>query len=131
MPKATVTFEKCIQDSQDYGSNDEHMVSRVFFTLDIDGRMHTGLFVDVKQTVGSSYEVGPIEVGSPKGTSYRGPWNHGAFCTAIEAYYRGLVGSAGTGIRIGSGATNIRMRNNAFIRQSIVEFDISGPETSW
>jgi hypothetical protein len=46
------------------------MVSRVFFTLDIDGRRYTDLFVDVKQTVGSSFEAGPIEVAAPKGAEY-------------------------------------------------------------
>jgi len=70
MTKARVIFNKCIQDSQDYGSNDEHMVSRVFFTLEVGDRRYDGLYVDVKQTVGSSYEDGPIEVSSPKGTSY-------------------------------------------------------------
>jgi hypothetical protein len=33
--KAKVTFRKLIQDSQEYGSNDEHLVSRVFFDLEI------------------------------------------------------------------------------------------------
>lgn len=28
---ARITFHKLIQDSQDYGSDDEHMVSRAFF----------------------------------------------------------------------------------------------------
>ena len=116
MPKAKITFEKCIQDSQDYGSDDEHMVSRVFFTLDIQSQHPTELFVDVKQTVGSSFEDGPIEVGSPKGTKYRGSWNHDAFRSAVESDYRGLVGSVGSDIRIGGGSHNIRMRNNTFIK---------------
>ena len=34
MKKARVTFRKCIQDSQEYGSNNEYMVSRVFFDLE-------------------------------------------------------------------------------------------------
>jgi hypothetical protein len=29
MAKVKITFQKCIQDSQEYGSNDEHMVSRI------------------------------------------------------------------------------------------------------
>lgn len=65
--KATITFTKCIQDSQDYGSDDEHMASRVFFDLEMDGQTHPGLHVDVKQVVGSSYETGDIEVGRPAG----------------------------------------------------------------
>jgi len=35
MLTAKITFYKCVQDSQDYGSDDEHMVSRVFFILEI------------------------------------------------------------------------------------------------
>jgi len=33
--KAKVIFHQCIQDSQEYGSDDEHMVSRIFFILEI------------------------------------------------------------------------------------------------
>lgn len=131
MTKARVTFNKCIQDSQDYGSDEEHMVSRVFFTLELGDRRYDGLYVDVKQTVGSSYEDGPIEVSSPKGTSYRGPFNYDAFAAAVEKYYRTLVGSTARGIRIGSGARNIRMRNNTFQRQEVVEFEVTGTDVSW
>lgn len=35
MSKAKIIFHKCVQDSQDYGSDDEHMVFRVFFNLEI------------------------------------------------------------------------------------------------
>jgi len=131
MTKARVVFDKCIQDSQEYGSDDEHMVSRVFFTLEVGGRRYDGLHVDVKQTVGSGYEEGAIEVGSPKGASYKGPFNHEAFRAAVEKYYRSLVGSKATGIRIAQGAQNIRMRNNIFQRQEVVEFEVSGPDASW
>ena len=131
MTKARVIFDKCIQDSQDYGSDDEHMVSRVFFTLEVGGRRYEGLHVDVKQTVGSSYEDGPIEVSSPKGASYKGPFNYEAFHAAVEKYYRTLVGSKATGIRISGGARNIRMRNNTFQRQEVAEFEVSGTDVSW
>src|SRR6266571_981188 len=106
MKKVRVTFKECVQDSQDYGSDDDHMVSRVFFSLEIEGRTYEGLHADVKQAVGSSFETGPIEVGPPAGASYRGPFNHSAFRAAVESYYRGLVGARGKGIRI-SGGTNI------------------------
>ena len=120
MAKARLVFEKCIQDSQDYGSDDEHMISRVFFTLEVGGKRYDGLHADVKQTVGSSYEDGPIEISSPRGGSYKGPFNYDAFSAAVEKYYRSLVGSSATG---GGGA---RMRNNMFQRQEITEFEVSG-----
>jgi hypothetical protein len=107
------------------------MVSRLFFSLEIAGRRYDGLYTDVKQTVGSSYETGPIEVSPPRGASYRGPFNHAAFRDAAEGYYRSLVGSAGSGIRVSSGALNVRMRNNTFERENVIEFEASGANVAW
>ena len=127
MAKARVTFNRLVQDSQDYGSNDEHMVSRVFFTLEIDGTKHE-LYADIKQTVGSSYETGPIEVSKPHG--YSGPFRNQEFKRAAEIYYSSLVGSSGSGIRIQGGA-NIRMRNNTFVKQAVFEFEVGKESTAW
>src|SRR4030042_1205281 len=61
MPKAKtkVSFTKCIQNSQDYGSTDEHMVSRLFFDLAIGDKRHSGLCVDIKQAVVGDFEKAP------------------------------------------------------------------------
>jgi hypothetical protein len=123
-------FRECIQDSQDYGSDDEHMISRVFFSLEVGGQRYDGLYVDIKQAVGSSYESGPIEVGTPCGAKYRGPFNHQAFSDGAEKYYRSLVGSKGRGIRV-SGTPKIRMRNNRFVRPMTIEIEVSGPDAAW
>jgi len=127
MGTAKITFHKCIQDSQDYGSDDEHMVSRVFFTLEI-GDKKLDLHADIKQAVGSSYETGPIEVSPPKG--YKGSFNYEAFRDATEKYYRSLVGSSGRGISI-QGGTNIRMRNNTFIQEKAVVFEVEESAAGW
>lgn len=126
--KATVTFTKCVQDSQDYGSDDEHMVSRVFSDLTIDGRPYPGLHSDIKQVVGSNFESGDIEVGRPSG--YSGPFNYTAFRDAAERYFRRLVGSAGSDIRI-SGGSNIRMRNNTFVQNYMETFDVDASSGGW
>ena len=91
--KGKVTFTKVIQDSQDFGSDDEHKVSRVFFDLHTGEDLHPDLYSDIKQVVGSSYETGDIEVSAPIG--YRVPFNYTAFRDAVEAYYRGLVKLSG------------------------------------
>ena len=127
MGTAKITFYKCIQDSQDYGSDDEHMVSRVFFTLQIGDRKFD-LHADIKQAVGSSYEMGPIEVGHPEG--YSGPFNYECFRDAAEKYYRSLVGSTGRGINIQGGA-NIRMRNNTFIQEMSVDCEVDEGSAGW
>ncbi len=123
MSKAKIIFYKCIQDSQDYGSDDEHMVSRVFFNHEISEATFEGLYANIKQTVGAEYETGPIEVGPPQG--YDGPFNHQAFRDCAEKYYRSCVGSEATGIEIGEGA-RIRMYGNIFKKEMVCEFEISG-----
>ena len=122
MQIATVTFKKLIQDSQDYGSDDDHMVSRAFFDLEIGGKKLENLHVDLKQTVGSDIESGSIEVGHVHG--YSGPGNYEVFRREVESYFRSLVGSSGSGIHI-QGASNIRMRNNTFVREHTVQFPVS------
>ena len=104
------------------------MVSRIFFDLDVDGTAYKGLYVNVKQTIGSSFETGPIEVSKPVG--YKGPWDHEVFSGYAERYYRSLVGAEGSGIRI-SGGSNIRMRDNAFIQPAIFEFQVKAAGGPW
>lgn len=128
MSIARIDFHQCVQDSQDYGSDDEHMVSRVFFSLQLDGVSHENLHVDIKQPVGDKFEAGPLEVGAPQG--YRGPINHAEFRAAVEKYYRRLVGSAGSGIRIVGGG-NIRMRNNRFVMPWGAEVSIDPSKGGW
>lgn len=127
MGTAKITFYKCIQDSQDYGSDDEHMVSRVFFIFGFADKKFD-LHADIKQAVGSNYETGPIEVGRPEG--YESPFNYEAFRDAAEKYYRQLVGSTATGIRIQGGA-NIRMRNNTFIQEMTIMCEIDEGTAGW
>jgi len=129
MTNANVTFRRLVQDSQDYGSNDEHMVSRAFFDLKIDDRAYQDLSVDIKQPVGSNFETSPLEISKPNG--YNGPFNHQAFRDAVENYYRGLVGSSGSGIHISGGASNIRMRNNTFLQEVHVKFSVSKDGPAW
>jgi hypothetical protein len=127
--KAKVTFRKLIQDSQEYGSNDEYIISREFFDLEIGGKRHSDLYVDIKQTVGSNFETAPLEVGSPH--DYRGPFNYDAFRDAAEKYYRSKVGSQGRGIRTGADATKFRMWNNLYTEDWTVEFEVAGNEETW
>jgi hypothetical protein len=125
MPKARVTFQRLVQDSQDYESfepNEDHIVSRVFFYLEVGGQLYQDMTVEVMQPHGTMFESEPLEVGPPLG-SYGGKWNHREFADLVERYYRQLIGSHGHGIRI-SGGSNIRMRNNTFVSTMTGEFTI-------
>ena len=133
MTKARITFHKCIQDSQDLGTaqiSKAHMISRVFFILEIDDKKFEDMYVDVKQPFGTDFEKCPVEVFSPVG-SYHGPMNHEQFSEAVEKYYRSIIGSQGSGIRIGSGAKNIRMRNNIIGKTEVTEIELSDQSNAW
>ncbi len=125
---ARIFFHRCMKDSQDDGSDDEHMVSRVFFSLNYDGEVYENLYVDIKQPVGGDFETAPLEVGVPQG--YTGPFNYDAFRGEVEKYYRGLVGSKGSVIRI-SGGGRARMRNNQFISPGMAEIEIQASKGGW
>ena len=122
MVKGKLVFTKIIQDSQDYGSDDDHMISRVFFDLEARGLVYRDLYADVKQTVGTDYETAPLEVSFPRG--YKGPLDYAAFREHVETYYRGAFGSTGGGIRFGPGVANIRMRDNTYISTKVVYFEV-------
>src|SRR5260370_36415139 len=107
---AEVTFHTCVQDSQDYGSDSEHMISRVFFSLREDGAEKGRFFANLKQTVDSDFLTGTIEVGPPihqrGGENYDGAGDHQAFSDCATRCFCGLVGSSGAGICVRAGATN-------------------------
>lgn len=128
MATATITLHKLIQDSQDYGSDDEHMISRVFFDLEINGVKYEGLHADVKQPVGSLIETTPLEISRP--ANYTGAFNYEAFQAIVERYFRSLIGSSGSGIHI-TGGGNIRMRNNTFIKLATADFEVQAAGGSW
>lgn len=128
MATAKLQLHKLIQDSQDFGSDDEHMISRVFFDLEIDGKKFEGLYANIKQMVGSSFESAPLEVSSP--ANYKGPFNYDAFRNIVEDYYRSLVGASGSSIHI-VGASSVRMRNNTFVRPLSTEFEVQVAGGSW
>ncbi|UCD51095.1 MAG: hypothetical protein JSW27_00385 [Phycisphaerales bacterium] len=125
MSRAKIRFRSLCQDSQTYASFDQdenHMVSTISFSLEIGDQTYPDMHVEVRQPFGANYENEPLEVASPKG-AYSGPWNHNEFSDLCEQYYRRMIGSSGSAIRI-TGASNVRMRNNRFASEMVCEFDI-------
>ena len=122
MPTATVHFKELIQDSQDYGSDDAHMVSRVFFDLQVDDKKYPGVHANLKQTVGASVSD-HIEVSPPAG--YAGPFDNQRFQAEVEKYFRSLFGSSGSSIKRAPGAKSVRMRNCRHRKAISVSFEFA------
>ncbi len=125
MNKLELKFSKIIQDSQVYGSNNEHMISRIFFS--VDGKEYE---CNVRQPYGEnfSFENDPIEVEAPEGL--KKIINYGQFRDAVENYFRMAVGSNARGINI-QGGTNIRMTNNSFSFPHKATIDKAGMSGGW
>lgn len=125
-----LTFEGCVQDAQDYGSDAERMVSRLFFWIQgADGphgdflrdlalvagnhfrRLqitppddYTGpvYYAEVRQRVGEDFDSGRIEVGPPVG--YTGPFDQAAFAKAAIEYFRTVMTESGEMLRSEDGS---------------------------
>jgi hypothetical protein len=128
MPNIRIDFTHCIQDAHEFGSDDEFMVSRVFFSATPSAGAPQEAHCDIKQAVGSSYETGKIEVGQIDGLKIS--INYEDFRAAAESYYRKLVGSSGMAIRI-EGAANVRMYNNHFGMPWAVEIRSGDEKGGW
>lgn len=98
---ATITgrFYHLIQDSEQQGGDDEHLIFRVAFSLALDGKeLGDRFYANIKQTVGSNIQDYILEVSEPGG--YSGAWDHMAFTREAERYFRALVSPQGRAIRL-------------------------------
>jgi hypothetical protein len=94
--KAKVTFHKLIQEKQDgvpSELNQNQMISRAYFILEVGGKQYGDMSVILRQPFGTEYAKEPIEAEKPSG-SYTGNWNHNEFRDAAEDYYRRCMGGA-------------------------------------
>jgi hypothetical protein len=126
--KATVKFSHLILDSQQLGSDDAHMMSRVFFSLEVAGETYPGLHANIKQTIGVSREYGPPQIFKP--TGYHGPFNQEAFRAAAEKRYRDCVTKHRLMFQNGSDAA-VRMRNCTFYVASETTFEVDPNNRTW
>jgi len=98
MADAKITFEKCVLDSRDLGSDEKHMVSRVFFSLDIGGEVYSDLSVDIKHQLKGQDQ---IEIGKPFG--FNGILNDDEYRDCVKRFYNSLVESRAAGLKVQSG----------------------------
>lgn len=112
--EGTIHLRELLQDAQEFGSDDEFMVSRVFFDLEVDTRMFRGLYADLKQVVGSQFEDEAIQVTGPVGYTGPHPVNQKSFQDAVRRYFLRFIGPNGTSGILLVNSKNIRMRDNRF-----------------
>jgi len=126
MTKVHVLFKRIIVDSQKlqcFKPDDDHMISRLFFDLEVGGKHYSDMMVEVKQPYGTQYESEPLEVSKLIGP-YRGNWHHNDFCELVEKYYRSLIGKEGRLIKTTDNAKNTSFINCTFELAEVFDFDI-------
>ena len=124
MPIATLAFRRCVVNSPSYGSDEEHVITRIFFDLQIGDAAYANLSVDVRQLVREGAETEPLLVSRPEG--YEGPLNVSVFNGLVEFYYRQAVGEKWGMF----GDTGIRMRLEDWVieYEMLVQFEVSDEE---
>ena len=92
MRRGVLELRSLHRDAAALGSDDDVVVSRVFFHLRVSGEAPRSLAADVRQRVRGDDASTPLEITRP--IDYRGPLNYAAFRRCVEAYYRRLVDAA-------------------------------------
>jgi ribosomal protein S10 len=101
-----ITFHKVDVFSQELGSTDEHLVSRVHGEMVLPGERAQRFTVNVKQVVGSTFDREHLEVmDAPR------VLDAGAIRREVADYYLGCIStSTGAAIRVTGGAL-VKLRN--------------------
>ena len=118
----TVQFKELIQDSQNYGSDDQHMVSRVFFDLQVGEKRYPGAYANIRQKVGA-VASDPIDVSPPAG--YVGPFDNKKFQAEAEKYFRSVIGDAGSSGRSDRSGKSLRIRDCRHRKAASVSFEVA------
>ncbi|MCZ6801362.1 MAG: hypothetical protein O7F12_12830 [Nitrospirae bacterium] len=120
MPTATVAFRRCIINSPEYGSDEDHVGSRIFFDLAMDDVGFANVYVDVRQFLDEAAEDQPLLVSPPQG--YDGPLNSLVFQGVIEFYYRHAVGAKWS--MLGMKGVSMRLEGWMVEQEMLVEFEV-------
>ena len=128
MATATVAFRKCVINSQEYGGDDKHLASRVFFDLDIEGEGYANLYVDVRQSKTTDLKEESLEISGPYG--YDGPFNCEVFQASLEFYYRQVIGEKGAGWDVLIGGP-LQFEGWTIEQEMLVQFEVAESERGW
>jgi hypothetical protein len=120
MTTISITFNCVEQVSQQISGSDDHMIGKVYFSINLKDRVINSNSA-IKQEAGSNFRNGAIEVGRPEG--YKGAFNHGEFSREVEKYFKSIIGQAGSIVRLGQGATFVGS-NNRFSKSETISLNV-------
>ena len=114
---AVIHLQRVAVNAREFGGDHRHSVSRVYFSLVVDGTSHSGLHANVRQALAGDAST-PVEVGPPVG--YAGALNQAAFSRVVERYYRNVIAKA-----LQSGpAADQKVPDGVFISKMTAQFGL-------
>lgn len=110
-----IHFTHCCLDAQEFGSNNEHMVSIIYFQVfrgdDLERNNIQTLSATIRQPYGGEFDFETTALTVMPPIELQGLIDFNEFSQAVEGYFRHVVGSQGQGVRLGSGVTHTRLSN--------------------
>ncbi len=126
MNEVILNFHQCLQNTQILGSENEHLVSILYFRIE---NREFQCVISQPEGEAFAYDDSPIVAEMPE--ELVGILMYDSFQEAAENYYRSLIGPNGRAMRI-IGGTNIVMRNNTIrIPASYSVQLIEGTSPAW
>ncbi|MET0516209.1 MAG: hypothetical protein ABW047_12900 [Nitrospiraceae bacterium] len=116
MARLIVRVKYFVYNATEFGSNDEIIVSRIFYDMSVNGQKRGESYSDLTHRV-DTLEPEAIEVTHPAG--YTGPFNHAAFTDKLIAYYQGIMSRS-------LGASSMQRANQRIIMP--VEFEVQAAD---
>jgi hypothetical protein len=123
MRRAVLELKSLHRDAAEL-SDEDVVVSRVFFHLRVSGEAPRRLAADVRQRVREDHGSTSLEITRP--IDYRGPLNYAAFRRCVEAYYRRLVSGAA-----GDRSRALQSRDQIIGAPMNFSFDIPDDPSVW
>jgi len=117
MARLIVRVKYFVYNATEFGSNDEIIVSRIFYDMSVNGQKRGEFYSDLTHRV-ETLEPEAIEVTHPSG--YTGPFNHAAFADKLIAYYQGIMSRS-------LGASSMQRANQRIIMPVEVEVQAADP----
>lgn len=126
MASAMAAFRRCVINAPEFGSDETHIGSRIFFDLAVEGVSYANLYVDVRQRVDDETDQHPLLVSRPQ--KYEGPFNTSVFQGLVEFYYRHAVGAKWS--MFGMKGIGMRLEGWTVEQEMLVQFEVFEEDAS-
>ena len=117
MAKANVIFHALLFDPSGAGTDESHIVSKIVFDVELEGKIYSHLIADIKRPMTREVDDEALEV------VYDLPFVCNDFPAAAKMYYQTVLGPQGAMVTP-SGPKGLLMQNNVFRVEMAVNLEV-------